>query len=197
MHLRMTGNVYVLRDCRFPPAKARLLLNFTDGRALVFDDPRCLGRVGAFPRKDIPALLPPLGPEPLDPAFSWKIFVDIARKSKMPAKLFLMDQQKVAGLGNIYAAEALFEAKIDPRIPIGSVSTARLQRLHAAIRQVLTAAIPCCERAYSQPGRFVEGAEYPMAVYGRKGLPCPRCKATVARIPQGGRSTYFCPRCQR
>lgn len=197
MHLRMTGNVYVLPDSRFPPARARLFFHLEDGRALVFDDPRCLGRVHALPTEDLAASLPPLGPEPLDPAFSAKDFVDIARKSRLPAKLFLMDQSRIAGLGNIYAAEALYEAGVSPLVPVGGLSAARLRRLYSAIRSVLEIAIPCCERAYAKPGQFVEADEYPMAVYGREGLPCPRCRKPVARIPQGGRSTYFCPRCQR
>lgn len=197
MHLRMTGNVYILPDSRFPPARARLFFHLEDGRALVFDDPRCLGRVRAVATASLSELLPPLGPEPLDPAFSPKVFLDMARKSKMPAKLFLMDQSKIAGLGNIYAAEALHVARVDPRTAIGTLSTTQLRRLHAAIQNVLEIAIPCCERAYSQPGQFVEADEYPMAVYGREGLPCPRCATAVARIAQGGRSTYFCPRCQR
>ncbi len=197
MHLRMTGNVYVLPDSRFPPLRARLLFQFEDGRALVFDDPRCLGKVHAVASAETMANLPPLGPEPLDPSFLAKDFVDIARKSRMPAKLFLMDQAKVAGLGNIYAAEALFEARVSPSTPIGGLSDGRLRKLYVAIRQVLEIAIPCCERAYEKPGQFIEADEYPMAVYGREGLPCPRCGTQVARIPQGGRSTYFCPRCQR
>ncbi len=197
MHLRMTGNVYVLPDAHFPPARARLFFYLEDGRALVFDDPRCLGRVSAEKTEEISALLPPLGPEPLDPTFSVEVFVDIARRSKLPAKLFLMDQSKLAGLGNIYAAEALYEARISPKTPIQDLSITRLRRLHASIRHVLEIAIPCCERAYAKPGQFVEADEYPTAVYGRAGLPCPRCATTVARMPQGGRSTYFCPRCQR
>jgi formamidopyrimidine-DNA glycosylase len=197
MHLRMTGNVYVLPDCRFPPLRARLLFTLEDGRALTFDDPRCLGRVHAVATDDLAASLPPLGPEPLDGTFSLKTFVDIARKSQMPAKLFLMDQSKIAGLGNIYAAEALYEARIHPAAPTAALSTVRLGRLYSAIRQVLEVAIPCCERAYAKPGHFAEADEYPMAVYGREGLPCPRCRTLVARMAQGGRSTYFCPRCQR
>jgi formamidopyrimidine-DNA glycosylase len=197
MHLRMTGNVYVLPDHRFPPARARLLFVLDQHRALVFDDPRCLGRVHVHPSTHLERVLPPLGPEPLEEGFTVEIFVDTARKSQMPAKLFLMDQSKVAGLGNIYAAEALYEAAIDPRKPIGSLGPQRLRRLHTAIRDVLSVAIPCCERAYSKPGQFVEADEYPMAVYGREGLACPRCARAVRRIPQGGRSTYFCGRCQR
>jgi formamidopyrimidine-DNA glycosylase len=197
IHLRMTGNVYVLPDHRLRPARARVIFALADGRALIFDDPRCLGRVHVHRTAALADALPPLGPEPLEGAFSRRFFVDSARASRSPAKLFLMDQSKVAGLGNIYAAEALYEARIDPRKPIGSISVRRLGALHEAIRNVLHVAIPCCERAYSKPGQFIEADEYPMAVYGREGLPCPRCATPVARIPQGGRSTYFCPRCQR
>lgn len=197
LHLRMTGNVYVLPDHRFPPAMARLYFPLTDGRALVFDDPRCLGRVHARRTGELAGHLPELGPEPLDPTFTARIFLDIARRSRLAAKPFLMDQSQIAGLGNIYAAEALYEARIHPAAPVRELSAQKLKRLHGCIQQVLSIAIPCCERAYSKPGTFVEADEYPMAVYGREGQPCLRCRTPIARLVQNGRSSYFCPRCQR
>ncbi|MDZ7639973.1 MAG: bifunctional DNA-formamidopyrimidine glycosylase/DNA-(apurinic or apyrimidinic site) lyase [Bryobacterales bacterium] len=197
IHLRMTGNVYTLPDHRFPPAMARLYFLLQDGRALVFADPRCLGRVHVHLTKEIPSLLPPLGPEPLDPAFTAASLIAIARASRLAVKPFLMDQAQIAGLGNIYAAEVLFQARIHPGHPIGALSTHKLKRLHIAIQNVLSLAIPCCERAYSKPGTFSEADEYPAAVYGREGQPCFRCRKPVARIVQNGRSSYFCPRCQR
>jgi formamidopyrimidine-DNA glycosylase len=197
IHLRMTGNVYLLPDHRFPPAMARLYFPLHDGRALVFDDPRCLGRVHAHPTTELAEHLPTLGPEPLHPTFTLDVLASSARRSRLAAKPFLMDQSQIAGLGNIYAAEALFEARIHPAAPVRELRKQKLKRLHESIQRVLSIAIPCCERAYAKPGTFIEADEYPMAVYGREGQPCFRCRASIARIVQNGRSSYFCPRCQR
>jgi formamidopyrimidine-DNA glycosylase len=137
-----------------------------------------------------------LGPEPLSRGFTADAFARSAAGLRQPAKLFLMDQRRVAGLGNIYAAEALFTARIDPRRPIGSVRRARLERLHAAITGILRDAVRSACRAYSRPGGF-EGADFAPAVYGREGERCDVCGTAIRRITQGGRSTYFCPKCQR
>jgi formamidopyrimidine-DNA glycosylase len=103
----------------------------------------------------------------------------------------LLDQRVLAGLGNIYAAEALWHARIDPRAPASSLRTASLARLVAGIREALAA-------ASDDPGRYNRGEAIDrFHVYGREGEPCHRCGASIRRIVQGGRSTYFCPRCQR
>jgi formamidopyrimidine-DNA glycosylase len=108
-----------------------------------------------------------------------------------------MDQSAIAGLGNIYAAEALFEARIDPRKAMNRLSAARLRRLYEAIIRVLRIAVDSSVEAYSRPGGFGEGENYPVAVYGREGEACLRCGKKIRRIPQGGRSTFYCPGCQR
>lgn len=184
IHLRMTGNLSVIPDARFRSASTRAVLEFTDGRALVFDDPRALGKLWIGEER-----LGKIGLEPLDASFTPEAFENLARRSKQPVKLFLLDQRHVAGIGNIYAAEALFRAKIDPRKLAGAISKARRVALHHAIVEVLKGA---AEESYNAPGN-----EFPSAVYGREGEPCRRCRTIIRRIPQGGRSTYFCPRCQR
>jgi formamidopyrimidine-DNA glycosylase len=180
----MTGNLEVIPDARFRSASTRAVFEFTDGRALVFNDPRALGKLWIGEER-----LGELGLEPLDASFTQEAFENLARRSKQPAKLFLLDQRHVAGIGNIYAAEALFRAKVDPRKPIGSLSKAKLAALHRAIIEVLQNATGT---SYNAPGD-----DFPADVYGREGEPCKRCGTLISRIPQGGRSTYFCPRCQR
>jgi formamidopyrimidine-DNA glycosylase len=114
-------------------------------------------------------------------------------------KLLLMDQSKIAGLGNIYAAEALFQARIHPAKPAGKVSARKLAELHAILIETLEAAKDSAYRAYSEPGYFAEGESFPVAVYGREGEPCvrPGCRGIVRRSVQGGRSSFYCPACQR
>ena len=197
VHLRMTGNLYVVPDYRLRSATVRMALHLSGGRGVVFDDPRALGRVSLHADGELPSLLSAIGPEPLSAEFTPAAFLASARRSRKPAKLYLMDQASVAGLGNIYAAEALYQARIDPRKPMMRISPARLQTLHHSIVEVLRAAVESAVRAYAQPGRFTEAEAYPVAVYGREGEPCFRCGKAIRRIPQGGRSTYFCPHCQR
>ncbi len=197
VHLRMTGNLYVVPDIRFLPSTVRFSMELPGQRGIVFDDPRALGRISCHGPGEIEQVLEDIGPEPLSPAFTSQRFIEDARQSRLPSKLYLMDQRKVAGLGNIYAAEALFQARISPLKAMNRISPARLRGLHAAIIEVLTAAVESAVRTYSTPGEFSEAEEFPVAVYGREGEGCFACGKPVRRIAQGGRSTYFCPRCQR
>lgn len=194
-HLRMTGNLYVIPDVRFRVATTRAWMELQGGRGLVFDDPRNLGRMRLYAAAS--EAYKDLGVEPLSRDFTAGWLVAEAAGSRKPAKLFLMDQAHIAGLGNIYAAEALFRARIDPRKPIGAVRRPKIEALRAAIVDVLTEGVESAVLAYSQPGGFAEAEMFPCAVYDREGEPCQRCGRTVKRIPQGGRSTYFCPGCQR
>lgn len=197
VHLRMTGNLYTIPDSRFRSATIRAWFELTDGRGLVFDDPRALGVIELHRSADIARLLAALGPEPLGLEFTPEAFITAARSSRRPAKLYLMDQSRVSGLGNIYAAEALHRAGIHPAKPMNRISSRRLQRLHAVIVEVLEIAVQSACRAYSGPGSYNSDENFPVAVYGRVGLPCPVCSRPIRRIPQGGRSTYYCPGCQR
>jgi formamidopyrimidine-DNA glycosylase len=189
VHLRMTGNLYPLAHAGMRPATASACFQLDNGRALVFDDPRGLGvlRLGAAP---------PTGLDPLTPAFSLERFLALARAARGSVKAWLLDQRRIGGLGNIYAAEALFAAGIDPRRAPASLRRSRLARLHAAIVRILTDAVQSASLAYQRPGGCSEGERFDPAVYGREGLPCLRCRGPIRRLAQGGRSTYFCPRCQ-
>lgn len=193
-HLRMTGNLYVIPDVRFRVATARAWFELEGGRGLIFDDPRNLGRMRLYANGEA---FEDIGIEPLSPEFTAEWLAARAAKSRKPAKLFLMDQAHIAGLGNIYAAEALYRAAIDPRKAIGRVRRPKLDALHAAIVAVLSEAVDSAGLAYSKPGVFNEAEEFDCAVYDREGEPCRRCGRKIKRFPQGGRSTYFCAGCQR
>lgn len=196
-HLRLSGDLRVLPDARLRPATVRAWFELDDGRAVALDDPRALARISLHPEQEEEELFRDLGPEPFSPAFTAAWLQESARRTARAAKIWLMDQRTVAGLGNIYAAEALFEAGISPLRPARSLSRARLERLHRAILDVLTLALESVRAAYERPGGFAEGEFYPVAVYGREGQPCRRCGALVRRTPQAGRSTYHCPKCQK
>ncbi len=197
VHLRMTGNLYVIPDARFRPATTRTWIELVGGKALILDDPRALGVLHLFSAAEAAAAIAGLGPEPLSREFTARLLADVAGASRQPVKLFLMDQRHVAGLGNIYAAEALFRAGIHPARPANRIRSARISALHNAIIGVLREAIRSARNSYGRPGSIREAEQFQTAVYDREGQPCIGCGARIHRIQQGGRSTYFCPRCQR
>lgn len=197
VHLKMTGNLTVIPDARLRTSTMRAWFEFDDGQALVLDDPRALGRISFHSAGEEADLFADLGPEPFSGEFTPEHLLREARRSRKPVKPFLMDQRAVTGLGNIYAAEALFEARIDPRREARRISAERMCRLHGAIVGILRSALDSALRAYSEPGGFTEGENFPAAVYGREGEPCLACGSAVRRIAQSGRSTYFCGACQR
>ena len=197
VHLRMTGNLRIIPDARLRPATARGWFVLDDGRALILDDPRALGTIHAGRLDEMEAAAAAVGVEPLSDAFTDDLLLGATRRSKKPIKTLLMDQRAVAGLGNIYAAEALFRAGIDPRRESRRTSALRLRRLRVEIVRVLADAVQSTRIAYRAPGRFGEADSFPLLVYDREGEKCGNCGRIIRRIPQGGRSTYFCPHCQR
>ena len=196
VHLRMTGNLYTIPDIRFLTATTRAWIELQNGSGIVFDDPRALGKMQVHPTSDLEsALASTVGPEPHE--ITAAEFAALAKRTRKPAKLLLMDQTKIAGLGNIYAAEALFEAKLDPAKLASTISKPKLERLHAIIVKMLEDAKESAYRAYTEPGYFAEGESFPVQVYDREGQPCYACQRPIKRMPQGGRSTYYCSGCQR
>jgi formamidopyrimidine-DNA glycosylase len=129
-----------------------------------------------------------LGPEPQDPSLTPEALRKALSRRRIPIKVALLDQRILAGLGNIYASEALWRAKIDPRARAERLALATVKQLLQAIRTVI-------ERATG--GRYTESESARLDVYDREGHRCRRCGGAIARIVQAGRSTYFCPRCQR
>jgi formamidopyrimidine-DNA glycosylase len=198
VHLRMTGDLAMLQKGMEIPATARVAWKLSGARTLVFTDPRALGRVQVLSSKEWSVLDADLGPEPLARSFTSKRFYQLCQSSRLPAKLFLMDQTKVAGLGNIYAAEALFRAGVSPSRAINTLTRGEADILHAAIQHTLRCAIQSVYRAYRTPGGFRQHRDdFERAVYGRAGKACLICGREIRRIRQGGRSTFFCSNCQR
>ena len=176
-----------------------LLLETDDGDRLALNDPRRFGSVDLVPTAALaewPAFKV-MGPEPLD-ITPQELKHRLTGRSA-PIKLLLLDQRIIAGLGNIYVCEALFRAGIHPKRAGGSISLERLKRLVPAIHDVLDEAIAAggsTLKDFAAPDGELGYFSKSFAVYDREGKPCP-CGGTVKRIVQGGRSTFFCPRCQR
>jgi formamidopyrimidine-DNA glycosylase len=187
VHFRMAGDWSTGRADEIP-RHARAVLVFTDGSSITLVDPRALSTIAWFAPGA--AALPELGPDANDPAFDADSLGRALATRRGPVKPVLLDQRVVAGLGNIYVAEALWRARISPTIPARELGRARRARLVDAIRETLADAIQA-------PGRYARGETVDaMNVYGREAEPCPRCGAEIRRAVQAGRSTYFCPRCQ-
>lgn len=203
-HLGMSGHFHILAG---PPEKHDHLLfrlAATPERpeeTLALADPRRFGLVLVARTDDLPRLplLAALGPEPLSPAFTGAALARIAAGHATPIKSLLMDSRRVAGLGNIYALEALFEAGIHPARPAASLTAAECARLARAIRAVLRRAITAggsTLRDHRQPDGRAGYFQHQFDVYDRAGTPCHRCGTPIVRIRQGGRSSFFCPTCQ-
>ena len=196
MHLGMTGRMGF--DLDNPYVRARVHLD--DERVLSFQDVRRFGRmvvVEAGIYTAIPTLAM-LGPEPLSDEFDPDVFAWELARTRAPVKPFLLSQRPVAGVGNIYADEALWLARIHPASR--RVGRRRAHELHHAVREVLEAAIEREGTTFrdfrtlgGEPGR---NASY-LVAYGRGGEPCPRCSTPLKKAVLGGRSTTYCPRCQR
>ena len=196
MHLGMTGAFRFDYDDDW--VRARLFLD--DGRELAFRDPRRFGRMAVVEAGVYDALptLAMLGPEPLSDEFDPDVFAWELERTRSPVKPFLLSQRPVAGVGNIYADEALWLAGIHPSSR--RVGRARALALHAAIREVLTQAIEregTTFRDYQMVnGESGRNASF-LVAYGQEGQPCPRCSTPLKKVVLGGRGTTYCPRCQR
>jgi formamidopyrimidine-DNA glycosylase len=193
VHFRMTGDWQVVTRADPLPAHARVVITFDSGRRLVLADPRALSAVSLHPAGSDP--LPDLGPEADDPRLDAERLRRALARRRGTIKNALLDQRVVAGLGNIYVAEVLWRARIDPRVPAQDISRARVARLVLAMRRVIERARPLAVRYYRQAATRSATARF--AVYDREGQRCRRCAGRIRRITQGSRSTYFCPRCQR
>ena len=175
-----------------------------DGGRIVFNDARRFGAMDLCPSDAVEAhwLLSGIGPEPLGNAFHEDYLIGRFKGRRTPVKAALLDQKVVAGLGNIYVAEALWRAGISPRRHAGRIAAARVRTLVPAIREVLEEAIEAggsSLRDYRQADGELGYFQHRFRVYDREGHPCPRegCGGTVRRIVQSGRSSFFCPACQR
>lgn len=208
LHLGMSGRVTTGKDSGTREKHDHVALHFTGGTVLLFNDPRRFGRLDLMKTGDEEKhpLLRHLGPEPLDKSFTAKILGERLKGKKTAIKLALLDQTVVAGIGNIYASEALFWAGISPTRPAGQITGARAEKLVPAIKKVLNAAIKAggsSLRDYRQASGELGYFQHKFAVYDKAAKPCPGCtcdwKETggIRQSVLGGRSTFYCSTRQR
>jgi formamidopyrimidine-DNA glycosylase len=202
VHLRMTGKLRFAAADEAPGKHDHLVITFADGRRLVFNDTRKFGRF-RLATAGAADPLAGLGPEPLEDAFTPDALRQRLEGKTRQLKPLLLDQTAVAGLGNIYVDEALWQARLHPERRADTLTRAETRRLHAAIRAVLRRAIANNGTTlgdgeanfYSVAGRRGRNADA-LRVFRRDGLPCPRCGTAITRSVVGQRGTHFCPRCQ-
>ena len=199
VHLRMTGTFLV--DARSEPPHARARIELDDGHVLTYVDPRRFGTAQLMPSAQArdEYLGARLGPEPFTEEFTPAYLRAQARGRRAPVKSFILDQRRIAGVGNIYADEALHGAGVHPLRPAGSLTLAQWRRLHAAIGASLAAGIDA-KGASIDDFRHVDGArgsfQDRFLVHTRAGEPCAACGAAIVKLVVGGRGTYVCERCQ-
>lgn len=200
IHLRMSGNLIVRGPDDPADRHTHLVLALDDGRRILFEDQRKFGRLRLLDAAGMADLDAAHGPEPLADTFTPERLGQILAGRQVKIKPLLLDQQAIAGLGNIYVSEALWLARIHPLTVAAAITGAQASDLHAAIRQVLRQAISNqgsslrnYRNSYGLPGTNQDH----FLVYDREGAPCERCAAPITRIVVAQRSTFFCPTCQR
>ncbi|MGQ9667139.1 MAG: bifunctional DNA-formamidopyrimidine glycosylase/DNA-(apurinic or apyrimidinic site) lyase, partial [Anaerolineae bacterium] len=196
-HLRMTGGFCVFPTTTPPHAYVRVIFHLADGRDLWYVDIRKFGRLYLVDSPE--EVLHTLGVEPLGAEFTVERLADILRRRRGHIKPLLLNQSLIAGVGNIYADEALFRAGIHPLRRACELSAEEIQRLHTAVQQVLQEAIDhrgTTLRNYRDANGEEGENQFRLDVYRRQGEPCRRCGTPIERIVVGQRGTHFCPRCQ-
>lgn len=216
IHLKMTGQLVFVGETRFgaghpndslvnelPDKSTRVTLTFGDGSALYFNDQRKFGWMRLLPTDEIPniAFMQKVGPEPLSQTFTPSDFIQrLARRPKTSIKAALLDQTVIAGVGNIYADESLWGAKIHPQRLVSSLNEQEMTLLYHELREVMNLAV---EKGGSSNHTYVnaegkKGSYMNFArVFRREGLPCPRCGTTIEKSRVAGRGTHTCPFCQK
>jgi len=200
LHLRMTGAILLRRGESASEDSTRYVtaaFGLDDGSVLLFCDRRKLGTAALV--ADERELDRKLGPEPLAPRFTASVLAERLGRRKAPIKAALCDQKVAAGIGNMYADEALFAARIHPLRPANGLSADETRRLHRAIREVLKTGIANAGATFSdyrRPGGEKGGQQEAFKVAHRGGQTCDVCSTPIERIPVRNRGTYFCPRCQ-
>src|SRR5215212_6573240 len=198
-HLRMTGKFVSLTTDQSLPPYAHVVFYMDDERRLVFCDMRQFGRMRIFTQP--PKELTSLAPEPLSEEFTENYLIETLSRSRRSLKQLLLDQTRVLGLGNIYASEALFLAGVNPMKASNTLSKPRARILYKAIRDVLQEAIDAGSTLRIDladgNGSYFGTTERFWRVYEGAGEPCVKCGTKIRRVVQGGRSTYYCPKCQK
>jgi formamidopyrimidine-DNA glycosylase len=203
IHLRMTGSLrhVAVGSTREADPYARAVVELDDGSEIVYRDVRRFGTwLLTEPDEVEPYLDARLGGEPLAPAFTTRRLADALANRRAPVKAVILDQRRLAGVGNIYADEALWRARVHPLRPAGKLDEDELRGLHRGIRAALKAGIArqgATLRDYRTPDGGSGRMQHEFKVYGREGEPCKRCGHPIEKIRAGGRGTWFCPSCQR
>lgn len=201
IHLGMTGSLLMASPEEERPRHTHIVFHLEDGRDLLYVDPRTFGETALLPRGDFRPLrgLQAMGPEPLEEGFTRERLAS-ALRGKCRVKSALLDQSRVAGVGNIYADEALHRAGVSPLRRLDELTPSEVGRIHTALREVLREAIA---RGGSSVSDYVDlrgsrgGFQAEHRVYRREGEPCPRCGHAIRREAISGRGSYFCPSCQK
>jgi len=201
VNLGMTGRLLLGRKPESPPHTTHpgVIFHLHDGRRMVYDDVRRFGVLEVLDPSGWAERQERLGPEPLEPEFTRDRFRRDLGRSRSPIRSWLLDQRRIAGIGNIYAIEALHRAGIDPRTPARAISAERAGRLHEAIRSVLRDAIEhrgTTLRDYRDVDGEEGGNAPQLRAYGREGEPCRECGTPIQRVVFGNRSAFLCPECQ-
>ena len=197
IHLKMTGQLLIKKDKTTPDKNTRIIVEFTDNTLLFFND---LRKFGWFKVTSIPE--GPKGIDILSNKFTLKFLIDLVNPTNKPIKLLLMDQEKISGLGNIYANDSLFLAKIHPLRIAKSLKKLEIKNLFEAINTIIKQALKNqgstgADNAYVLPNGQKGNHQKYFQVYQREKLPCLICKIPIKRIKQAGRSSFFCPVCQK
>lgn len=200
LHLRMSGHITVEEPMIEPGLYVHLVIGLSDGRQIFFHDTRKFGRARLLDVAGVANLEGLHGAEPLDPAFTPELLGELLRRRNRQLKPFLLDQHIVAGIGNIYADEALWRARIHPLRTSSTLNNDEIEQLHAAIRSALDAGIQHggstlrdYRNAYGEAGTNQQH----FFAYDRTGQPCQRCGAIIVKIFVGQRGTHYCPECQQ
>lgn len=202
VNLGMTGKLLpfpTLPRGHARPSHPAIRFRFTDGGVLVFDDTRRFGTVEALTADEWSERSSRMGPEPLDPGFSADDLFSGLQRSRSPARSWLLDQRRIAGVGNIYASEALHLAGVRPSTPANRITAAQAEKLHRGVQHVLTQAISAggtTIRDYTNTDGDRGEFSSQLLVYGREGRPCHACGTDVVRTVISNRSAFHCPQCQ-
>jgi formamidopyrimidine-DNA glycosylase len=215
VHLKMSGQlIYVDGNFRtggghptadwlqeLPSSHTRIFFTFTDETKLFFNDQRIFGWIRGVPNEVADRSLEGLAPDVIDPAITAEYLFEKSQRRNIPVKQFIMDNEVVAGVGNIYACDALNLAKISPFRPASSLPMEKIQRLLRSMREVVELGIEL--GGATSDGKYVNVAglagkyQDVMRVYGKKGEKCPNCGAMIMKVKLGGRGTFYCPNCQK
>jgi len=200
-HLGMTGRLTLLKQGSQPPKYALLSFFLKGGKNLIFSDMRRFGRFEKLATSEVIDFkaLKSLGAEPFTKDFDISLLAAILGKSKRQIKDFLLDQGRIAGIGNIYSCEILFDSKISPFKPADKLTAEEINRLYQSIHKILSQAIAeggSTVKSYVNPAGKRGSFQIRHQVYGREGKTCLLCSTSIRREKQHGRSTFFCPKCQ-